>query len=132
MAARHWAARASLVIRRAAMEEAELEHGALMAVLNETFIKHYFPDTNLLSGSVKIAKLKSNSKETLVAPGNLARLADANPYAFLPEVVITLYNLTNFYCSIEPIEEPVTCSSLRYARRGCARVGWTRKFEVRV
>jgi predicted permease len=51
-------------------EEAEVEHGALMAVVNETFVKHYFPNSNVLSGSVKIAKLKSNSKETLVAPGS--------------------------------------------------------------
>ena len=51
-------------------EASELEHGALMAVVNETFVKHYLPNGDVLGSSLKIPTLKSDSPETLVAPGS--------------------------------------------------------------
>jgi predicted permease len=50
-------------------EETELRRGALMAVVNETFAKHYYPKGNILDRSVKIPSLKSNPPENLVVPG---------------------------------------------------------------
>lgn len=51
-------------------DETELQHAALMAVVNEKFVKQYYPDSDILSGSIKIPMLKSDSAETLVAPGS--------------------------------------------------------------
>lgn len=50
-------------------EEAELKRGAPMAVVNETFVKHYFADRNPLNGAIRISRLKSEPPERLVAPG---------------------------------------------------------------
>jgi predicted permease len=50
-------------------EPAELNRGALMAVVNETFVKHYYPDGDVLGHSLKIPAIKSDSTQTLVAPG---------------------------------------------------------------
>src|ERR1700733_2626933 len=50
-------------------DDAELQHGALMAVVNESFVKHYYTNSDVLSSSVKIPSLKSDSAERLVAPG---------------------------------------------------------------
>ena len=49
--------------------DTELRHGALMAVVNESFVKHYYPDSDVLDGLIKIPSLKSTSSERLVAPG---------------------------------------------------------------
>jgi predicted permease len=51
-------------------DETELQHGALMAVVNETFVKRYYNNTDVLSGSVKVPSLKNTSTETLAAPGS--------------------------------------------------------------
>jgi putative ABC transport system permease protein len=51
-------------------DETELQHGALMAVVNETFVKRYYANSDVLAGSVKVPSLKSTSQETLVAPGS--------------------------------------------------------------
>ncbi len=50
--------------------ETEIQHGALMAVVNEKFVKQYYSDRDILSGSIRIPTLKSDSNETLVAPGS--------------------------------------------------------------
>jgi predicted permease len=51
-------------------EEPELERGALMAVVNETFAKHYMPKGDVLGSFIKIPTLKSDSPDTLAAPGS--------------------------------------------------------------
>jgi putative ABC transport system permease protein len=51
-------------------DETELQHGALMAVVNETFVKRYYANSDVLAGSLKVPSLKSTSQETLVAPGS--------------------------------------------------------------
>ena len=51
-------------------DETELQHGALMAVVNEKFVKHYYANRDVLSGSIRIPSLKSDSTETLVVPGS--------------------------------------------------------------
>src|ERR1700723_1629242 len=51
-------------------DETELQHGALMAVVNETFVKRYYANSDVLAGSVKVPSIKSTSQETLVAPGS--------------------------------------------------------------
>jgi predicted permease len=50
-------------------DQTELQRGALMAIVNESFVKHYFPNGNVLGRSVKIPSLKSDSRQTLVVPG---------------------------------------------------------------
>jgi putative ABC transport system permease protein len=50
--------------------ETEIQHGALMAVVNEKFVKQYYGDRDILGGSVRIPTLKSDSTETLVVPGS--------------------------------------------------------------
>jgi putative ABC transport system permease protein len=51
-------------------EDTELNRGAPMAVVNETFAKHYFSNSNPLNGAIKIPTLKSEPPERLVAPGS--------------------------------------------------------------
>jgi putative ABC transport system permease protein len=51
-------------------DQTELARGALMVVVNQTFVKHYFPDGNVLGHSLKIPALKSTSTETLDVPGS--------------------------------------------------------------
>jgi len=41
-----------------------------MAVVNETFVTHYFPNSDPLMGAIKIPSLKSEPPERLVAPGS--------------------------------------------------------------
>ena len=48
----------------------ELNRGALMAVVNQSFVKHYFPDGDALGHSLRIPQLKKNSPETIVVPGS--------------------------------------------------------------
>jgi len=50
-------------------DQTELNRGALMAVVNESFVKHYYPNGDLLGHSLKIPAIKSDSPRTLVAPG---------------------------------------------------------------
>jgi predicted permease len=50
-------------------DDAELQHGALMAVVNETFVKHYYSNSDVLGSSVRIPSLKSDSAERIVVPG---------------------------------------------------------------
>jgi putative ABC transport system permease protein len=50
--------------------QAELGRGALMAVVNEAFVKHYFSSGDVLGRSLKIPSLKSDSPQTLVVPGS--------------------------------------------------------------
>src|SRR5277367_554264 len=49
--------------------ETELQQGALMAVVNESFAKHYYPTGDILGRSVKIPSLKGEPPNRLVAPG---------------------------------------------------------------
>jgi putative ABC transport system permease protein len=51
-------------------EDSELERGALMAVVNEAFAKHYIPKGDVLGGFIRIPTLKSDSSDTLDAPGS--------------------------------------------------------------
>ena len=50
-------------------DDAELQHGALMAVVNETFVKHYYSNSDVLSSSIRIPSLKSDSADRIVVPG---------------------------------------------------------------
>ena len=51
-------------------DQTELNRGALMAVVNESFVKHYYPDGGVLGHSLKIPAMKSDSPQTLVVPGS--------------------------------------------------------------
>jgi putative ABC transport system permease protein len=51
-------------------DQSELNRGALMAVVNESFVKHYYPDGGVLGHSLKIPAMKSDSPQTLVVPGS--------------------------------------------------------------
>jgi putative ABC transport system permease protein len=51
-------------------EQTELGRGALMAVVNETFVKRYYSNGDVLGRSLKIPAIKSDSAQTLVAPGS--------------------------------------------------------------
>ncbi len=51
-------------------EQTELGRGALMAVVNESFVKHYFPGGDIIGRSIKVPGIKSDSAQTLVAPGS--------------------------------------------------------------
>jgi predicted permease len=50
-------------------DQTELARGALMVVVNETFVKHYYPSGNVLGNAVKITAVKSHPPDLLVAPG---------------------------------------------------------------
>jgi predicted permease len=50
-------------------DQTELKRGALMAVVNETFVKHYYPNGDVLGHSLKIPAIKDDSPWTLIAPG---------------------------------------------------------------
>jgi len=50
-------------------DQTELGRGALMAVVNESFVKHYYPNGDALGHSIKIPSIKSDSPQTLVVPG---------------------------------------------------------------
>ncbi len=51
-------------------EATELKRGAPMAVVNEAFVKHYFPNSDPLHAAIKIPDLKSEPPQRLVAPGS--------------------------------------------------------------
>ena len=51
-------------------DQPELQRGALMAIVNETFAKHYMPKGDALGSFIKIPTLKSDSPDTLSAPGS--------------------------------------------------------------
>jgi predicted permease len=51
-------------------DQSELNRGALMAVVNESFVKHYYPDGDVLGHSLKIPAMKSDSPQTLVVAGS--------------------------------------------------------------
>jgi putative ABC transport system permease protein len=48
----------------------EIAHGAPMAVVNEAFAKHYYPNGDLLGRSLKVPSLKSEPPYRLDAPGS--------------------------------------------------------------
>lgn len=50
-------------------DQTELGRGALLAVVNESFVKHYSPNGNVLDRSIKIPSLKSDSPQTVVVSG---------------------------------------------------------------
>ena len=50
-------------------DQTELGRGALMAVVNQSFVKHYYPNNDALGSSIKIPSIKSDSPQTLVVPG---------------------------------------------------------------
>jgi predicted permease len=51
-------------------EQTELGRGALMAVVNESFAKHYYPNGDVLGRSLKIPALKSDPPQTIDVPGS--------------------------------------------------------------
>jgi predicted permease len=51
-------------------DQSELAHGALMVVVNKSFVKHYYPDDNVLGRSLKIPAMKSTSPDMLDVPGS--------------------------------------------------------------
>ncbi|MGA7522612.1 MAG: ABC transporter permease [Acidobacteriaceae bacterium] len=51
-------------------EDTELKRGAPMAVVNEAFVKHYFPNRDPIGAAIKIPSLKSEPPDRLVAPGS--------------------------------------------------------------
>jgi putative ABC transport system permease protein len=51
-------------------EDTELRRGAPMAVVNETFMKHYFSKRNPLGAAIKIPSLKNDPPDRLVPPGS--------------------------------------------------------------
>ncbi|HEX3435847.1 MAG TPA: ABC transporter permease [Pseudacidobacterium sp.] len=48
----------------------ELAHGAPMAVVNEAFARHYYPNGDILGHSVKVPSLKNEPPNRLDAPGS--------------------------------------------------------------
>ena len=51
-------------------DQGELAHGALMVVVNQSFVKHFYPDGDVLGRSLKIPAMKSTSAETIDVPGS--------------------------------------------------------------
>ncbi|MGB6689115.1 MAG: ABC transporter permease [Terracidiphilus sp.] len=51
-------------------DQTELARGALMVVVNQTFVKHYYPDGNVLGRSLKIPAMKSTSADMIDVPGS--------------------------------------------------------------
>jgi putative ABC transport system permease protein len=51
-------------------DQSELARGALMVVVNQTFVKHYYPDSDVLGRSLKIPAMKSTDAETIDVPGS--------------------------------------------------------------
>jgi putative ABC transport system permease protein len=49
--------------------QSELGRGAPIAIVNETFVKHYYPSGDALGHSLKISALRNNPPETILAPG---------------------------------------------------------------
>jgi putative ABC transport system permease protein len=50
-------------------DASEIAHGALLAVVNQSFARHYYPNGNILGHSIKIPSLKNEPPNHLVAPG---------------------------------------------------------------
>jgi putative ABC transport system permease protein len=48
---------------------AEISRGALLVVVNQSFVKRYYPDGDILGHSLKLPKLANKTPETLNAPG---------------------------------------------------------------
>ena len=58
-------------LRRGRLWDAsEIAHGALLAVVNQSFARHYYPNGDILGRSVKIPSLKNDPPTHLVAPGS--------------------------------------------------------------
>lgn len=58
-------------IRRGRLwDPTEVAHGALLAVVNVTFAKHYYPNADILGRSVKIPAMKSEPPNTLDVQGS--------------------------------------------------------------
>jgi predicted permease len=50
-------------------DPAEISRGALLVVVNQTFVRSYFPDGDILGHSLKLSRLSSKTPGTLTAPG---------------------------------------------------------------
>ena len=50
-------------------DAAETSRGALLVVVNQTFVKRYYPDGDILGHSLKLSKLGNKSPEIVTAPG---------------------------------------------------------------
>ncbi|HEY3991226.1 MAG TPA: ABC transporter permease [Acidobacteriaceae bacterium] len=48
---------------------AELEHGALLVLVNQAFAKRYYPNGDILGHSLKLSKLFNNPPRSFMAPG---------------------------------------------------------------
>jgi predicted permease len=48
---------------------AEISRGALLVVVNQSFVKRYYPEGDILGHSLKLPKLANKTPETLNAPG---------------------------------------------------------------
>jgi predicted permease len=51
-------------------DETEIMHSAPLVLVNETFVKRYYPDGDILGRSLKIATLKDEPPYTIAAPGS--------------------------------------------------------------
>jgi ABC-type antimicrobial peptide transport system permease subunit len=51
-------------------QPSEVSRGALLVLVNQAFVKRYFPNGDILGHSVKISSLKSEPPYTLTAPGS--------------------------------------------------------------
>jgi putative ABC transport system permease protein len=51
-------------------DQTEIMHSAPLVLVNETFVKRYFPNGDILGRSLKIATLKDEPPYTLAAPGS--------------------------------------------------------------
>ena len=50
-------------------DAAEISRGALLVVVNQTFVRRYFPDSAILGHSLKLSRLPSKAPEAVMAPG---------------------------------------------------------------
>jgi predicted permease len=48
---------------------AEVSHGALLVLVNQSFAKRYYPDGDVIGHSVKLSKLSNHPPRTFTAPG---------------------------------------------------------------
>ena len=50
-------------------DAAEISRGALLVLVNQSFVKRYFPESDILGHSLKLSRLPSKEAGTLMAPG---------------------------------------------------------------
>src|SRR5580692_8386997 len=50
-------------------DHTEVAHGALLVLVNQSFVKRYYPNSDVLAHSLKVPALKNEPPHTLTAPG---------------------------------------------------------------